>query len=69
MLNHSIKPNQISKDNPFKEYFEVEENNNRILEKSINFSSEQYFGNIIGEKRYRETIIEKKINKQLNEKK
>ena len=70
MLTQSTIPNQIVlKDNPFKEYFQIEKDDNQILQKSINNTSGKYFGKIIGEKEYKETILETKLNKQLNQQK
>ena len=69
MLNLSVKPNYSQlKDNPFKEYFQ-EENDNEIFQKSFCLFSKEYFGNIIGEKEYKETALETKINKKLDEEK
>ena len=67
MLNISLKTNYTKlKDNPFKEYFQ-EENDKEIFQKTFCHYSKEYFGNIIGEKEYKETALETKINKKLDE--
>ena len=57
-----------SKENPYKSNFELEEDNS-ILQKSISFFSKEYFGNMVGEKDFKETALEAKINKHLNDQK
>ena len=65
---HKTK-NSPSKENPYKSYFELEEEDNSILLKSVSFFSKEYFGKRVGEKDSKETALEVKINKQLNEQK
>ena len=66
-MNQSIKPKKNqTKNNPFKEYFQIDEEENKMLQNSFTLFSGKYFGNIIGEKEFKETAIEAKINRQLN---
>ena len=59
--------NSPSKINPFKDYFELDTKENDPLQNSISYFSKEYFGNKIGEKDSKETAIEAKIYKELNE--
>ena len=60
--------NSPSKTNPFKDYFELDTEENDPLQNSISYFSKEYFGNKIGEKDSKETAIEAKIYKELNKK-
>ena len=68
MLIQSVRPNQ-SKNNPFKEFFQMNEEENTILKNSFTLFSNKFFDNIIGEEEFKETALDTKIDKQLSEKK
>ena len=67
MLNQSHKSKQNHpKNNPYKEYFQVEDIDNPIFLKSISFFNKEYLDNKIDEIDFKETALEIKINKQLD---
>ena len=69
MNNQSVKQDYSpKKENPFKEYFKIPEDDQNLMQTSTNFFSDKYRDKILGERDkedLKETALETKLNQQL----
>ena len=68
MQNQSVRESNQSKSNPFKEYFQIQENEpqNEKIRNSIKMIDNKYVEKILGIPESKQTALETKINKNLS---